>query len=133
MPAYKGLDASQVNKLSKDLRAAPGRKALEIRASMFKGGMNIKKRASQIIADARFTGGGKTNIPGYPYSIDFDQEDAGFTIVAGPNKDLAQGALGNLFEYGGEGLAPIPHLQPALDEEKVRTEKALGWIAGDLL
>ena len=131
--AYKGIDASQVKALGVDLRNAPGRKAVEIRRSMFRAGMNMKKQAAQIIADARFVDGGKTNIPAYPYAIDFDQLDGGFTIEVGPNKDKNQGPLGNIFEYGGEDFAPIPHLQPALDAEAPRSEKALADIASDLL
>jgi len=125
-----GIDTSQITMLSKDLGRAVLLKPKEVRASLFKGGINIKARAREIIAGALSK---KSAVPHYPSSITFAQEDRGMTVVVGPDNNKRQGPLGHFLEYGGVDQAPIPHLQPAFDEELPRAEAALSKIAGDIL
>lgn len=122
----RGLDVSQVNRFVADATAAVPKMVPEVKRSLFKAGLNMKERAREIILGARAP---FTSIPAYPFSIDFDQLDDGLTIELGPDPSKNQGRLDNILEYGGIGVAPIPHVQPALEEEIPRTERALADIA----
>lgn len=67
--------------------------------------------------DARRRIAGHRYLPAYPYSITYDTKitSEGVEGEVGPDKQRAQGALGNIIEYGTSKNAPIPHLGPALD------------------
>ena len=55
------------------------------------------------------------------------------TVEVGPDKGRAQGALGNLVEYGSVHNAPRPGGLPALAAEEPRVMQALEDLAGRLL
>lgn len=51
----------------------------------------------------------------------------------GPVKSRAQGALGNVIEFGTVNNPPIPGGLPALEREAPRTERALSDVLGRVL
>ena len=78
-----------------------------------------KKAAGKIKDEARRNAEGMSHAPHYPRSITYDIEYTNDSVVAeiGPDKDLPQGALGNLLEFGSVNNAPHAHLGPAMDRE----------------
>lgn len=74
--------------------------------------------ARKIQQSARGRVGGHRHIPRYPTSITYDVYGGPFFVEAeiGPDKDRAQGPLGNLLEYGSIHNAPIEHLGVSLEE-----------------
>src|SRR5688572_26238737 len=64
--------------------------------------------------DARAFAPKGPHLPHYAASITSDVTATPTGIVAevGPDKDLPQGPLGNLLEYGKPGQPPEPHLGP---------------------
>lgn len=95
----------------------------------------IKKGAQQIKTDAQRRISGLAHAPAYPRSISYDTHETpgGGWAEIGPDKDKRQGALGNLLEYGSIRNAPIPHLAPALEDERPRLQRALQELAGRIL
>lgn len=76
--------------------------------------------ARKVQLSARAKASGYAHLPAYPYSITYDVTEsvAGAEAEIGPDKELAQGPLGNIIEYGTRKNAPIPHMGPALDENE---------------
>ena len=92
------------------------------KASLLASGKIIaatKKAANNIKEEARRNAEGMSYAPHYPRSITYDVEYGPTSVAAeiGPDKDLPQGALGNLLEYGSVNNAPHAHLGPAMDRE----------------
>lgn len=102
-----GLDA-----LIADLTAAP--QEVQRRAAG-----SIERAATGVRDDARMFSSGLAHAPRYPRSITheviFELATGTLRGVIGPDKDLPQGALGNLLEFGSAKNAPLAHLGPALD------------------
>jgi len=123
------IDVSDVNRLAAELESKAQRVGAQAAAVVRKGALNVK-------TDARRFSSGLAHAPAYPYSIGYDIEgDGRFGAVAaeiGPDKDKAQGPLGNILEYGTVNNAPFAHLGPALDIEGPRFEKALTDVAGEV-
>ena len=69
--------------------------------------------------DARAFAAGMSHLPHYPRSITYDVAVEGGQVVGevGPDKDLPQGPLGNVLEFGTANNPPYPHLGPAFDRE----------------
>ncbi|WNI16617.1 hypothetical protein [Actinacidiphila sp. ITFR-21] len=76
----------------------------------------VTSRKVQQSARARVRG--HRHIPQYPASITYDVTagPAGAEGEIGPDKNRAQGPLGNIIEYGTPKNPPIEHLGPALEE-----------------
>lgn len=72
----------------------------------------------KVKADARSRISGHRYLPVYPFSINYDIRVTTESIEGeiGPDKDLDQGPLGNIIEFGTSRNAPLPHLGPALDD-----------------
>lgn len=121
-------DISGLNELVADLTAAPGRVQRGVDAVVRKGATNVVEDAQRLASGNRYA-------PMYPSSITFDAEwqSGAFEAVIGPDKDRAQGALGNILEYGvpSQNTQPQPHLRPALDKEEPRFLRAIEEL-GDL-
>ena len=123
------MDAHELHKLSADLTKAGLGAAVKARAIALKGGLNIQRTARDLVD-------GRPTLPAYPSSITTDVGQEGTTIYAevGPDKDKAQGPLGNLIEYGTtEKSPPIPHLGPALDQEEPNFEHHMTEAGGKIL
>ena len=114
------FDTTEIDKLAGDMEQAHKATLAGVKAATAKGAMNVKKGARQRVE-------GFTHLPLYPASIGYETTTNLYTVEAeiGPDKTKAQGALGNLIEYGSENNAPIPHLQPELDLEGPRYERAV--------
>lgn len=116
-----GIDASELNTLAADLSKA-GMKANAAAAGVIKkGALNIKNGAQELAPKG-------PSLPYYSRTITFDLTVRGTTITAeiGPDKDLPQGPLGNILEFGTSRAAPQPHLLPALQKESPAVERFLG-------
>jgi len=84
--------------------------------------------------DARAAVEGLAHAPHYPRAITFDLRH-GLTyteVEIGPDKDLPQGPLGNLINYGSANNPPNPHIEPAADREEPRWHGHMERIAGDV-
>lgn len=121
---------SELADLAADLRNAGDDVLDEGRKIVQKGALNVKTEARQLIS-------GRAHLPHYPSSITYDTaiDHGGGSITAhiGPDKDKSQGPLGTILENGSIHNAPIPHLNPALDNEEPRFERAAGELGERLL
>lgn len=128
MADFAGVDATELDHLAADLTKAGLLAATKAYGVVAKGALNVKNDAKQFSS-------GFAHAPLYPASITYDVDitPAGVVGEIGPDKDLPQGALGNLLEYGSANNDPFAHLGPALDREGPRFVKAAADIAGDIL
>jgi len=126
--------------MSIDIRALEG-----LVADIARAGAQVERRSQQVIskgalnittewrANARATAGRHARL--YPSSIGYDLEPSPFGIsaVIGPDKDAAQGALGNLLEFGSSKNPPHNDGGRALAAEEPRFLAAVEALAGELL
>ena len=86
---------SETEALAADLALAPARLKVAITAVASKGALNIKN-------DWRANASGNPHAPYYPASITYDMGSGPGRIEAeiGPDKNLRQGPLGNILEFG---------------------------------
>lgn len=95
------IDASEVNQLAGALHGAGVNAGRYIRSAATFTALNVKK-------DWQATAKGQLGAKGFPPSIGYDINTfQGFgqsvlQVEIGPDKERAQGALGNLIEYGGD-------------------------------
>jgi hypothetical protein len=85
-----------------------------------RGALNIKK-------ETRAKWAGHRHDPTLAASVGYDLDEKGGALGAeiGPDKAATPGApLGTIYEYGTPRTAPQPALNPALDAEAPRFEKA---------
>lgn len=104
------FDASDLNALALDFAQAGRRTQLAAVKAVTMAGELIER-------DARMFASGIGHAPHYPESITHDVTigTAGIEVEIGPDKDLPQGDLGNILEFGTAKNAPITHLGPAFD------------------
>lgn len=114
------FDTSDAKRFAAELELAGERMPATVRPVVQRGALNIKRGAQARVGRGPYT-------PGYASSISYDSKEtaAGVSAEIGPDKGRAQGALGNLIEYGSEHNAPIPHLGPALEAEAPALERYL--------
>lgn len=95
----------------------------------------VSKAGFNVMSAARDSAAGLAHAPHYPRSITYDIDITGGTIGAeiGPDKDLPQGALGNLIEYGSANNAPHHDLNNGLTIEIPRFMEQVARIAGEIL
>lgn len=119
---------SELSDLADDLRRAAADVLDEGEKVVSKGALNVKNEARDRIS-------GRAHLPHYPSSISYDLDRDGASVTAhiGPDKERRQGPLGNLIEFGSIHNDPIPHLNPALDNEEPRFERAVGDLGARLL
>jgi hypothetical protein len=93
-----------------------------------KAALNIKK-------DWAETWSGHSYIEPLSRAVNYDRKFSGSDVEweIGPDKGRAQGALGNIIEFGTVNNAPIPGGMPALDRETPRLERYLGDAIEDVL
>lgn len=117
-------DASEVRRFAEDLGRASSRVAREVPKVVERGALNVKRRMQ---ADAQASHSGHARH--FARSISYDRASHGLRGIAfeiGPDKDRAQGALGNLLYFGSAKNAPTLDIQAGLIEEQPRFIKALG-------
>lgn len=119
-----GFDGSALDYIATSIDKASAVAAAETAKVVAKGALQIKNGARRRVSNLR-------HARRYPASIDYDLYVTGRGAVAdvGANKDKPQGALGNLLEYGSVKNAPIPHINPAADEEMPRFAAAMDDLA----
>lgn len=102
----EGLDS-----LIADLTAAPG----EAQRHAYR---TVDTNARGVRDDARRFAPHGEHTPQYANSITYDLDYVGAGRIEaeiGPDKDLPQGPLGNIFEFGTSRVGPQAHLGPAFD------------------
>lgn len=106
------VSTSSLDRLVADLDEVPEGAHDNIRKAVTFTANGIKK-------SARSFASGISHAPDYPNSITYDVDDKGVGVGVeaeiGPDKDLRQGPLGNILEYGTVNNPPYAHLGPALD------------------
>lgn len=116
------FDVSDLKRLAATIDQSIPVALRDVRAVVARGALNVKKDAQTRVGRGPYT-------PRYASAISYDshQITTGAWAEIGPDKDKAQGPLGNLleYEYGTPWSAPTPHLGPALEAEAPKFEKAL--------
>lgn len=120
------VDMSQVDKLAADLDAIPAESLPKFRKVVEKGAVNVK---TGMRADAS----GHPTFRYFPRSISYDVTDGGLGAEIGPDKDLVQGALGNIVYFGTSKNAPVLNINGPIDKEQPRFADALADVAEDIL
>lgn len=119
---------AETEALAADLAAAPGRALAGIVPVVSKGALNIKN-------DWRANASGNAHAPHYPASITYDLAVDGTAVEAevGPDKNLPQGPLGNLLEFGSSKNPPHLDGARALAAEEPRFIDACQAVADEAL
>lgn len=106
-----GVTVTGADELIVTLRLAPQRLA----GNLYKA---TRVTCTKVKSSARSRISGHRRLPAYPSSITYDIAVGAESIEGeiGPDKELTQGPLGNLLEFGTSHAPPMPHLGPALDE-----------------
>lgn len=122
------FDTSELTQLEADLGKIPGR--------MVKDQIEVVEKSAQRVESAwRHGWSGLSHAPHLANAVTHEVKvrPGEVTGIIGPDKDLRQGALGNVIEYGTSKNTPIPGGGPALKVEEPRLLKAIGDIAEDIL
>jgi hypothetical protein len=112
--------------LAEVLATAPARLRAVAAPIVSKGALNIK-------TDWRTATSGLRHAPAFPASITYDLT-AGLDQISaeiGPDKELPQGPLGNLLEYGSSKNPPMLAGAQALAAEEPKFYAALEAVIGD--
>ncbi|WP_326565079.1 hypothetical protein VSH64_24875 [Amycolatopsis rhabdoformis] len=120
------VDMSQVDALADDLEAVAAKATPKVKKVVEKGANNVK---NGMRADAS----GHASFKHFSRSITYDITHDGLGAEIGPDKDLIQGALGNLIYFGRSDTAGVVDINPPLDKETPRFADALADVAEDIL
>lgn len=120
------VDWSQVERLADDLEFDAEAVRKKVPPVVRKGALNIKN-------DMRQDASGHPTYRYFPRSITYDEIKDGLGAEIGPDKSLVQGALGNLLYFGRSNTAGVLNINPPLDKEAPRFERALADVAEDIL
>lgn len=119
-------DIEGLNELVRDLHGAPLKAQRKANKAIRDGAQGVESKWRQEAGFMR-------HAPLYPRSITHEVVWKGSAIEAeiGPDKDLPQGALGNLITYGSANNPPHAHDIAALEQQTPSILRDLGE-AGDL-
>ena len=121
---------SGLDELARDLHRAAKEAREAARKVVKRGAVNVKRdwRSNATRSAGR-------HARRYPHSIGFDITAGTAAIIAeiGPDKDLPQGPLGNLLEFGSTNNPPHNDGGRALRAEEPRFYAAMEKAIGDLL
>jgi len=119
---------SETEALVADLAAAPARLAVLVPPVVSKGALNVKN-------DWRANASGNAHAPHYPASITYDLDVQPDNVEAeiGPDKNLPQGPLGNILEFGTSKNPPRLEGARALAAEEPRFIEACEAVAEQAL
>jgi hypothetical protein len=122
------IDDSEIRAYIAELDRLPKELHDEVVKVGEKAALNIKK-------DWARAWSGHSYIGPLSRAVSYDRKFSGSEVEweIGPDKDRAQGALGNVIEYGTVKNPPIPGGLPALDREAPRLERYLGDAVEDVL
>lgn len=122
------IDSPDLLRLLHDLGEARAGVVPAVKSVVTRGALNIK-------TDAKANAPDPHDAKLYRSSITYDVDETGDEVTAeiGPDKERKQGALGNLFEFGGKRGAAKPHLIPAWEAEEPKFVAQLGIVAEELL
>lgn len=111
-----------------DLRRA----AVEIEEQ---GEQVVSKGALNIKTDWKEHWDGYAHLPHLPRAINYDVQRDGGTVEAsiGPVRGELQAGLAPYIEYGTVNNPPLPGMEPAVDEEEPRFERAVADLGEKLL
>ncbi|MEW2161443.1 hypothetical protein AB0912_00300 [Streptomyces sp. NPDC007084] len=120
------FDMSDVRRLERHLARSIPRARRDARAVVVRGAVNIKRdwRANARVSAPK-------HAPAYPGTIGFDVAAYGRDVIMatiGPDKGGAQGALGNLLEYGSVKNPPHRDGGRAADAEEPRFEAQMALV-----
>lgn len=121
-------DTSELDGLVKDLGKVPG-KAVPVLTGVMK--QSSGRVRDQLRADAQGIG----HAPHFPKSIT-DEMKPGLGVIGaevGPDKDLRQGALGNILYFGTAKNAAVLDINGPLDREEPKLSKAAADALLELL
>jgi hypothetical protein len=119
---------AEAEALAADLAGAPARLAELVPPVVSKGALNVKN-------DWRANASGNKHAPHYPASITYDLHGDATSIEAeiGPDKNLKQGPLGNILEFGTSKNPPHLDGARALAAEEPRFIAACEAVAEQAL
>lgn len=127
------FESSDLERLVADLQKAQTAVGPAMRGIVSRGALNIKRVGAQLFTEKRVGG----YLPHYARSISYDltSDSYGAEAVIGPESDKPQGGMGAGVEYGNPAhhTPPIPHMNPALDNEEPKFLNAVGDVAEGLL
>lgn len=149
MPDSARIDFSELNKMAADLGRVPDDSGEFFRQA-------IETTARHVKDTARENAKGMAHAPAFPYSITYDvgvgyDQSIGQQAMSviggaisgarasvlraeiGPDKNRAQGALGNLIEYGSVNNPPQGIMHGALQANEVDFEKGIAKATDDAL
>lgn len=133
MPDEIRVDTTEIDTLSADLGKVPPASGTFLRKA-------IEVTARNVRDTARENAHGMAHAPAFPYSITYDihgdgNRATGSQLVAdiGPDKDLPQGALGNLIEYGSVNNPPQGIMHGALQANEADFERGIDLAIADAL
>lgn len=122
------FDSPELVKLLQDLVDAPARIGPALEGVISKGALNIKTAARAAAPNPHHA-----NLYRNSITYTLTTEGAVTSAEVGPDKDLPQGALGNLLEFGSAKGFVQPHLVPAWEVEAPKTEEHIGNAAVQVL
>lgn len=133
MPDGITVDASQLNTLSANLGQVPAASGKYFRAA-------VEVTARNTRDTARENATGMAHAPAFPHSITYDIEGSGNRATGsnlradiGPDKDLPQGSLGNLIEFGSVNNPPQGIMHGALQANEADFERGIERATDDAL
>jgi hypothetical protein len=127
------VDASDLSKLASQLGEVPPRSGRNLRQA-------IEVTARHVRDTWRENAVGMAHAPAFPYSITYDVHGSGnsgsgsqLEAEIGPDKSRAQGALGNLIEYGSVNNSPMGLGHAALQTNEADFERGIDRAVEDAL
>lgn len=122
------FDLSDLHRLTSDLGRVPGKAVPPLTAATRTSARNIRDAM-------RSDAAGISHAPHFAKAIT-DEMKPRLGVVGteiGPDKDLRQGALGNVLYFGTSKNGPVLDLHGPLDREAPKFAKAVGDIIEDIL
>lgn len=121
------FDASEVERLSASLTTSTNRLPKEVRASVFKGALNVKNATRDAVSD-------HPTWKRLAHTVNFDMEGNAFYAQATIGyDDEGQGELAGIAEFGSARKPAHPALMPAFREESPRFEKAMSDLVAKII
>jgi hypothetical protein len=117
------VDTTGLNELVADLARAPGISLIKARQAMEVTARKVKDTQRELAPAG-------PHLPGYASTISYDIKNSfsGGEAEIGP-RDVGQGELAGLLEFGGAKSGPHPHILAALDPHLADFERGIAIAA----